>query len=59
MHLFYTNSLSEEEYQEKLKSFKFSDDITRIFHYLKKNKIEFGFVSNQNIKIDVKTFYNY
>jgi glycerol-3-phosphate cytidylyltransferase len=47
---FYTNLLSEYEYQEKLKSLKFSDDITRIFHYLKKNKIEFGFVSRSKYK---------
>lgn len=42
---FYTNLLSEEEFLEKLKNYKFSDDIIRIFKYLDINNIKYGFAS--------------
>lgn len=42
---FYTNLLSEEEFDNKLKTYEFTDDIIRIFRYLKINSIQYAFVS--------------
>lgn len=47
---FYTNLLTEDEFIEKLKSYKFSDDIIRIFNYLNINDIKYGFASRSKYK---------
>ena len=47
---FYTNLLTNKEFDEKIKIFKFNDDIIRIFSYLKINNINFGFVSRSKHK---------
>ena len=47
---FYTNLLSEEEFNKKMKTFEFNDDIVRIFNYLKINNINYGFASRSKYK---------
>ena len=47
---FYTNLITNEEFDEKIKTFKFNDDIIRIFNYLRINNINFGFVSRSKYK---------
>ena len=47
---FYTNLLNEDDYKNIINNYNFSDDIVRIFNYLKKNNIEFGFASRSKYK---------
>ena len=47
---FYTNLLSDNEYQGIIENYPFSDDIIRIFNYLNNNNIEYGFASRSKYK---------
>jgi len=47
---FYTNLLTDEEFNLKLKNYIFTDDIIRIFKYLNINNIEYGFASRSKYK---------
>ena len=47
---FYTNLLPDDEYKNIITNYKFSDDIIRIFNFLNKNNIKYGFASRSKYK---------
>lgn len=66
---FYTNLLTQDEFENKLQNFNFSDDIIRIFNYLHLHNIQYAFVSRSKfydrckkllskLNIDLDNTYN-
>ena len=47
---FYTNLLTDNEYNNIINNYQFSNDIIRIFNFLNKNNIEYGFASRSKYK---------